>query len=229
MTTARRLAALAKEATRRPDTNALRVRALATLVVALSRSDDAALVAAAPRDEEGSGAAAFRLAAATHALTQDDFHPCGRVHVGAPVIPAVFATGDEDLVPGMAAGYEVLTAIAEAYSGAVQRRGYRPTGVIGPIRAAAAVGVAVGLNEAELATALSPAAAMAGGTSQSWIEGGHDWRVEVAVAAGPGVDVVRPAAVGATAAPQAFEGSSGWTTAFFDDPRAEALAAVLDG
>ncbi|HKP16883.1 MAG TPA: MmgE/PrpD family protein, partial [Gaiellaceae bacterium] len=98
------------------------------------------------RDELGSGpgAEAFLAAAALHCRTQDDFYPEGRVHVGAITLAATLALADEAgdrLLECLAAGYEVMCAVSAAYAPAAQAAGLRPSGVFGPLGAAASASV----------------------------------------------------------------------------------------
>lgn len=228
MTMTDRLVELARQSSLDRDSDHLRTRLLCNLSAALGRNQETAAIRTAMASDSGPGSASFQMAAAMHARTQDDFYPMGRVHVGTVVIPAVLAIGHGELLPSVAAGYEILTAVSEAYSEMAQRRGYRPTGIFGPIGAACAAGIAGGLDDADLASALALASTMAGGTNQSWIDGTDEWLVEVASATRAGVDAVRLASAGVRGAPRAFDGSAGWSAAFFDDDGAHALHAALD-
>jgi 2-methylcitrate dehydratase PrpD len=184
-----------------------------------------------PLDERNPGSSAFLHAARLHARTQDDFHPAGRVHVGAVTLAVALALADvvgERLLDCLAAGYETMCAVATVYSPDAQRRGYRPTGVFGPIGAAAAAGVALGLDADGIANAIGLAAARSGGTMQSWVSGTDEWMLEVGSAARAGVEAALFTQAGAVAAPDAFEGRAGWARAFFGDERAELLAGELD-
>lgn len=178
--------------------------------------------------DQGPGSEAFRLAYRMHLRTQDDFYPPGRVHVGAVVLPAVMAVGpDTRLHESVAAGYEVLTAVAEAYSHQAQEGGFRPTGLFGPIGAAAAAGVAMGLSDLELRSAIELSTVFSAGTNQSWIDGSDEWIVELSAAARSGVDAAFLAAEGFRGATKAFEGRAGWAAAFFSEEDASALRSQL--
>ncbi len=229
MTLVTRLATVAQEAAADPREDDLRVRLLSNLTVAVGRSTEAARIRAGLAGEQGPGATAMVLAAAMHARTQDDFYPAGRVHVGTVVIPAILAIGEGDLLGAMAAGYEVLTLASGAYSARAQQRGYRPTGVFGPLGAAAAAATALGCDAETTAAALAIASTMAGGTNQSWIDGTDEWLVEVAEAARAGVVAARLAAAGLSGAPGALDGAAGWAKAYFDDAGAPALQQALEG
>lgn len=227
--TAARLAALGVAAAGTPDRSALEVRLLLNLAAAVGEQEEARRLVRGLRGASGAGHVAFTLAAHMHARTQDDFYPPGRVHVGAVVIPAILAVGGGEVAPAMAAGYEVLAAISEAYAPIAQDRGLRPTGVFGPLGAAVAAGVALGLRDEELAAAIALASAVSGGTNQSWLDGTDEWLLEVAVAARAGVEAALMARAGVPAARRAIEGRAGWAAALFGDEDAAKLTQVLAG
>jgi 2-methylcitrate dehydratase PrpD len=179
------------------------------------------LLDSAPFDGGKSGDAAFLFAMRLHARTQDDFYPYGRVHVGVLTLGATLALADRSgdrLLESLAAGYEVMCAAATAYARDAQRRGYRPSGVFGPVGAAASAAVALGLDEEGVANAIGLAAARAGGTMQSWNAGTDEWLLEVGAASRAGVEAALFTEAGAVAAPDALEGQAGWARAYFDDP-----------
>lgn len=223
-----RLVGLAREAADAPDIDALKVRVLYNVAAAVGDHIETRPIRQGLGGDSGPGSTAFHLASAMHARTQDDFYPAGRVHVGTAVLPAVLAVGEDGLFPALAAGYEVLAAVAAAYSKRAQERGYRPTGIFGPIGAAAAAAVALRLDDQQMASALALASVMAGGTNQAWIDGTDEWVIEVGSAARAGVDAARLAAAGMRGAPHAFDGSAGWAAAFFDDKGATLLERSLD-
>ncbi len=227
MSLSHELAQVALGAAASPDEDALRTRLLSNLAASVgSQAESCALVASVAGDA-GPGSRAFVLAARMHSRTQDDFYPEGRVHPGAVVVPAILAGGDAALLPAMAAGYQVLALISEAYATEAQRRGYRPSGVFGPMGAAAAAGVAMGLEKTALSAAIGIASAMAAGTNQSWVDGSDEWLVEVASAARSGHEAARLAAAGVRSSAEALEGKAGFTAAYFQDADASALRASL--
>ncbi len=188
------------------------------------------LVAGLPFDERRPADAAFLNAMQLHARTQDDFHPGGRCHVGIAALAPTLALADragERTLQCLAAGYEVMCAAASAYSTVAQRRGYRPTGMFGPLGAAAAAAVALGLDVDGVANAVGLASAMSAGTNQSWVSGTDEWLLELGAAARAGVDAALLTEGGAVASPVAMEGPAGWARAFFDDPGATSLIEAL--
>src|SRR5699024_264953 len=117
---------------------------------------------------------AFIGAMALHGRTQDDFYPHGRVHVGAITLAATLALADDAgdrLLECLAAGYDTMCLVAESGSSYVQTRGLRPSGIFGPLGAAASAATALGLDEAGVANAIGLAASLAGGTNQAWLSG----------------------------------------------------------
>lgn len=230
MNLARRLARLALQAAEDPDVEALKSRLLWNLTVAHGTQVEGKRLAAASarlgRDSPGS--TALLLAADMHARTQDDFYPAGRVHIGATVIPAVLATRTDRVLGAVAAGYEVMALLSQTYSPVAQSRGFRPTGLFGPVGAAAAAGVALELPEDLLSDCLSIATVASAGTNQAWVDGTDEWLLELGMAARAGVEAAYLAAGGLRGAPRAFEGAAGWARAFFDDEDATALERSVE-
>lgn len=188
------------------------------------------LLDALPLDAGRPGDAAFLHAMRLHGRTQDDFHPGGRVHVGAVTLAATLALSEpagSRLLECLAAGYEAMCAVASVYSPDGQRRGYRPTGVFGPIGAASAAAVAIGLDRDGVANAIGLAAARSGGTNQSWISGTDEWLLEVGAAARAGVEAALFTEAGAIASIEAFEGAAGWARAYFGDAHPDRLEAAI--
>jgi 2-methylcitrate dehydratase PrpD len=231
---AERLAARALTPLGAADADALRTLTLTNVAAgAGERGTLAELLPRLPLDASRPADAAYLLAAQLHARTQDDFHPEGRVHVGAIVLAATLALArepgaEERMLAALAAGYRVLCTVAEAYSAEAQRRGLRPSGVFGPFGAAASAAVALGLDEAQTANAIALAAAACGGHNQAWIAGSDEWFCEVGAASRAGVEAALFTRAGVRAAPDAIEGRAGWAAALLDEPRAATLTARLD-
>jgi len=194
------------------------------------------LIEALPLDRSRPPDAAFLYGMRLHARTQDDFFPAGRVHVGAVTLAASLALADSSerrLVEALGAGYEVLCIVSAAYSARAQASGLRPTGVFGPLGAAASAAVALDLDRAGAANAIALAATLAGGTNAAWLAGSDEWLLEAGVAARLGVEAALFTQAGAHASPEALESAAGWARAFFDDEGAgmliETLAAAETG
>jgi 2-methylcitrate dehydratase PrpD len=173
---------------------------------------------------------AFLWASRMHSRTQDDFMPSGRVHVGAVTLSVALALGEHvgsELLECLAAGYRTVGAVAGVYGSVAQRRGLRPTGVFGPVGAAAVAARAFKMDAAETAAAIGLAASASAGTNQAWVSGSDEWVLEVGAAARAGLEAALFVRAGAIAADEAFEGSAGWGRAYFDDAHASQLSAFL--
>lgn len=189
------------------------------------------LIESLPLDRGRPADAAFLHAMRLHARTQDDFFPAGRVHVGAVTLAASLALADSSgprLVEALGAGYEVLCTVAAAYSPRAQASGLRPTGVFGPLGAAASAAVALDLERDGVANAIAMAATLAGGTNAAWLAGSDEWLLEAGAAARLGVEAALFTQAGAHASPEALESSAGWARAFFDDDDARSLVEELE-
>jgi 2-methylcitrate dehydratase PrpD len=189
------------------------------------------LIESLPLDPGRPSDAAFLYGMRLHARTQDDFFPAGRVHVGAVTLAASLALADSSgsrLVEALGAGYEVLCTVSAAYSARAQASGLRPTGVFGPLGAAASAAVALDLDRDGVANSIAMAATLAGGTNAAWLAGSDEWLLEAGVAARLGVEAALFTRAGVRAAPEAIESAAGWARAFFDDDGARALIERLD-
>lgn len=228
-------ALLAQRALRPVDTvSADHLRMLTATNLASGRGStgrSAAFLRHLPAASDCRPADAAQLAAVVlHARTQDDFYPHGRVHVGAITLAATLALADDagdELLECLAAGYEVMCLASEACSPYAQRRGLRPSGVFGPLGAAASAARALRLDAHGVANSIGLAAAMAGGTNQAWLSGTDEWMFVVAQAARTGVEAALLTRAGVTASQEALEGEAGWGAAYFGDPRLEALHEAL--
>lgn len=231
MTLIHELADIALATAKAPDEEALQARLLWNIAASHGEHDEGARFSSAGQSLHSGGnpgSIAFRIAVAMHARTQDDFYPDGRVHVGATVIPAVLAVGTDRVIPTIAAGYEVMGLISRTYSAVAQERGFRPTGMFAPMGAAAAAGVALGLDRDELASCLSIASVASAGTNQSWMAGSDEWLLEVGAAARAGAEAAFFAQGGLRGAPDGLEGPAGWARAYFNDVGAARLAAAIE-
>lgn len=160
-------------------------------------------------------AAAFWNGAAMHARTQDDFDPIGNLHVGTVVLPALLATAGDVAVPGETfltatlAGYVAAIGLARFASPRTSPRGLRSTGYFSPFGASAAVALAHGLDRDGLASALALTTVFAAGTTQSWIDGGHEWQLHAGHGAETGLRTVAMARAGLKGSPGALSGEAG--------------------
>jgi 2-methylcitrate dehydratase PrpD len=188
------------------------------------------LIESLPLDRGRPADAAYLYGMRLHARTQDDFYPAGRAHVGAVTLAAGLALADFSemrLLESLSAGYEVTCAVSAPYSAQAQASGLRPTGVFGPLGAAASAAVALDLGRDGVANAIALAATLAGGTNAAWLAGSDEWLLEAGGAARLGVEAALFTRAGAHASPQAIESRAGWARAFFGDEGAKSLVAAL--
>jgi len=177
--------------------------------------------------------AAFVNGVVLHARVQEDTH--GTFHPGVTVIPAALAVAETEGVDGrtllaaVVAGYEVGIAL----SGPLTDRStppHRATGVFGPAAAAAAAGRVLGLDAERMTAALSLAAALSGGSTESFGAGTQEWHFQSGQAAMTGVLAARLAQAGAQASPLAFEGVGGFLDCYSGGTHgAGAIGTALGG
>ena len=163
---------------------------------------------------------AFRMCA----RGQNDTYAHAYAHPGCIVIPAVLALAQDrhcsgrQVLTAMAAGYEVLAAIASGHADAVVGRRFRATSTFGVFAAAAAAARLLDLDARQCAHALSLATQHSAGTMQCWSEGTPEWRIQVGNSARAGIICALLAGRGFPAARQALEGDSGFYQAFAGRP-----------
>jgi len=162
-------------------------------------------------------AAALCNGTAAHGFELDDHLDAAIVHPGAIVISAAVAAAEaadasgERLLAGIVAGYEILDRVGLAMSVKPAQRGYHKTAVAGPLGAAVAAGLTMGLDAQQLFTAVGLACATASGTKAfaTGEGGGMEKRMHAGRAAESGVRMAQLAARGFTAPPTALDGRFG--------------------
>jgi 2-methylcitrate dehydratase PrpD len=169
--------------------------------------------------------------ALAHGLDFDDTHAAAIVHASAVVLPVALALGEAGKLDGRAvttaavAGYEVVTRLGMAASGAFHARGWHATAVCGALGATVVAGRLEGLDAPRLTAALGIAGSFASGILEhladgSWVKrvhpgwAGHAGAVAAALARGgftgpatvlEGRFGVYPTFVGAEPDPRPFE------------------------
>lgn len=157
--------------------------------------------------------AAFANGIILHSRVQEDTH--GTFHPGVCVLPAVLAVAQEESVSGdtvlaaVVAGYETGAALSRELTDRATPP-HRATGVFGPVAAAAGVARLLGLSSERTTAAISLAAAMSGGSTESFGAGTQEWHFQSGQAAMTGVLAARLAQSGAVASEFAFEGVGGY-------------------
>mgnify|MGYP006277954725 CR=1 FL=1 len=159
--------------------------------------------------------AAFVNAVLGHGLVREDMHSASISHLGVAVLPAVLALSQQTQVSGrdflaaVVVGYEVGARIGRALMDARIARTFRPTGITGPLAAAAAGARLLGLNMEQTTHALALAANTVGGFNEWGHTGGSEMYFHVGYAARNGVSSVLLARAGAFGSPSALDGQAG--------------------
>lgn len=162
-----------------------------------------------------SAVAACINATAGHALDYDDVALSG--HPSTVLAPAILAEGHvlgasgADALRAYVVGYEVWAELMYREPGKYHLKGWHPTGVLGTVAVAAAIAHLHRFNKDQAATALAIAASMASGLVANF--GTMTKPFHAGRAAANGIEAVRLAKLGMTAAPDVFEHSAGYLQA----------------
>lgn len=168
--------------------------------------------------------AAFVNAVLGHGLVREDMHAGSISHHGVviwPVLLALAETGSfsgERLLAAAVVGYETGCRVGRALFDGALARLFRPTGLVGPLGAAAAGAHLLGFDERKTATALALAANCAGGLNQWPHSGASDMYFHPGFAARNVVTALQLASAGAFGSPDIFEGEAGLFAAFARKP-----------
>lgn len=167
--------------------------------------------------------AALINATAAHALDYDDVALGG--HPSTVLVPAILAEGEHlgasgaDALRAYLVGYEVWAELLAREPDAYHLKGWHPTAVMGTVGAAAAVAHLHKLSPQHCRNALALAASMASGLVANF--GTMTKPLHAGRAASCAIEAVRLAALGLTAAPDAFEHHAGFLAALSPKGRAE--------
>jgi len=178
----------------------------------------------------GDSAATLRAADAalvngtsSHAFELDDYHNA-KLHPGAVVVPAAMAMAEKThadgkrLITAIVAGYEVMIRTSLALEPSAARlRGWHLTGVCGPLGAAAACAVLLGLDTEHTAWALGLAGTQGAGLWAFNADGTMSKRLHAGKAAHSGVLAAELAASGYTGPTQIYEFNDGGMLKAFSD------------
>ncbi len=181
------------------------------------------------------GDAAFVNATLGHGLVREDMHTGAVSHLGVVIYPALLALAQRRTVSGArfilaaACGYEAGAAIGRALVDREFVQFHRPTGTTGPIGAALAGSVALGLSEDAMVSAIGLAANTAGGLNEWPYSGGDEMFFHPGFAARNAVTAVELAELGAFASETALDGRSGLFAALGRGDRAGAVAPFQPG
>jgi 2-methylcitrate dehydratase PrpD len=160
--------------------------------------------------------AAWINGTAGHALDYDDVASL-RGHPSTVLVPAIIAEGEALGASGRAmlaayvAGYETWAELAWRDPGHHHRKGWHPTGIFGPIGAAAACALLRGLDADGATRALALAASQSSGTMANF--GTMTKPFHAGRSAHSGLMSARLAELGFTASPDALEHPQGFLSA----------------
>jgi 2-methylcitrate dehydratase PrpD len=166
------------------------------------------------------GGAALANGVAIHGEDFDDTLEGAPIRVGAMTIPAALAAAErfglsgERAFLGVVAGLETICRMNHVAPGAIHRAGFHPVGVIGAMGAAAAAGVALGLNAKQQAMAFGIAGSMASGILEYLSEGAWTKRLHPGWAAQSGLRAAVLARTGFFAPRTVLDGPHGFFHAF---------------
>ena len=159
--------------------------------------------------------AAFVNGVMGHGLVREDMHSASISHMGVVVLPVLLALSQyrrvsgRELLLAAIAGYEVGGKLGGALMDARIARIHRPTGIVGPLAAAAAGACLLGLNETQTANAIALAANTVSGFNQWAHTGGSEMYFHIGFAAANSLKAVLLAQAGAFASPSALDGEAG--------------------
>ncbi|HZP88116.1 MAG TPA: MmgE/PrpD family protein [Burkholderiales bacterium] len=179
----------------------------------------------------GFGDAAFVNAVMGHGLVREDMHAGSISHLGIVVLPTLFALAQMqrvrgcDFIAAAAVGYEVGGQIGRALIDADIARIHRPTGVCGPVAAAAAGARVLGLDAQATTSAIALAANTILGFNQWAHTGGSEMFFHAGFVARNALTAVRLAQAGGFASPSALDGEAGLFASF--GKRADAAKVEL--
>lgn len=177
-------------------------------------------------DQLPAASAALVNGTLAHALDFDDSHMLAVLHPSASVIPAALAAAQASgaagaaLLDAITVGTEICIRLGvAAYNAQIGNsvffeRGQHATSICGTVGAAAAAAMLLGLDAAQIASALGIAASMGAGLLEANRTGGSVKRIHCGWAAHAGVSAAELAGAGVTAPPTVLEGRFGFFQAW---------------
>jgi len=167
--------------------------------------------------------AAFANGVLGHGLVRDDMHVGSVSHLGTVLVPTLLALAEstrasgKDFLTALVAGYEVGGKIGRMVMDSDVTKIFRPTGVTGPIAAAAAGSKLLGADADQTVTALALGANAAAGYNEWAATGGSEMWFHTGLAARSGVTAVQLALEGPYVSRTAIDGEAGLLAAFHRD------------
>ncbi|HUU71903.1 MAG TPA: MmgE/PrpD family protein [Burkholderiales bacterium] len=178
--------------------------------------------------------AAFVNAVMGHGLVREDMHSGSVSHLGIVVLPTTLALSQYRQVNGrqfcaaVIAGYEVGARVGRAAITPEIARIRRPTGISGPIGAAAAGACVLGLDREATVSAIALGTNTTLGFNQWALTGGSEMFFQAGFAARNALTAARLAEAGAYASPSCLDGEAG-LFASLDKRSAASSVTVFDG
>lgn len=175
--------------------------------------------------------AAFANAVLSHGLVREDMHTGSVSHLGVVIFPALLAlshakkASGRDFILGAICGYETGASVGRAAMDRETVRRFRPTGITGPLGAAIAGSILLGLSEDATVSALGLAANSTGGLNEWPGPGADEMFFHAGFAARNAVTAVDLAALGAYSSESALDGAAGLFAALGRRERAVAVKA----
>jgi 2-methylcitrate dehydratase PrpD len=158
---------------------------------------------------------------AAHAIELDDTYEPASVHPGVVVWPALLAIGETtgadlgSVLRAGIAGYDTACRVGDRLDPReIYRRGFHPTGVVGPIAAASAVAALLGLDDERAEAAAAIATSGAAGLLAFLHNGASTKPLHAGQAAATGVRAAQLARAGFCAPSDAVGGPKGLLHAF---------------
>jgi 2-methylcitrate dehydratase PrpD len=176
------------------------------------------------------GDAAFANATLGHGLVREDMHTGAVSHLGVVIYPTLLALSErqpisgKDFIRAAVCGYEIGAAIGRALVDKEFVRFHRPTGTTGPIGAALAGSILLGLDEDATVSAIGLAANTASGLNEWPYCGGDEMFFHPGFAARNAVTAVELASLGAFASETSLDGRAGLFAALGRTDRISAVA-----
>lgn len=164
--------------------------------------------------------AAFANAVLGHSLVRDDMHLGSVSHLGSVIVPTLLAlsgstkASGRDFLVAMVAGYEAGGALGRAVLDVEVAANYRPTGICGPIAAAAAGARLLGYDAEQMTAAIGLAANTVAGYNEWAASGGSEMFFQVGFAARNALLAVRLVAEDSNISVAAIDGQAGLFAAF---------------
>jgi 2-methylcitrate dehydratase PrpD len=179
--------------------------------------------------------AAFVNAILSHGLVREDMHTGSVSHLGVVIFPALLALSQQkkangrDFILAAICGYETGAAIGRAVMDRETVRRFRPTGITGPLGAAIAGSLLLGLTEDAAVSALGLAANTTVGLNEWPGSGADEMFFHAGFAARNAVTSVELAELGAYASESALDGAAGLFAALGRRERVSAVKAFAAG